>query len=247
MRQLSASLAAALAVISVMTAAPGSTETPKGLESLSRLKSGNARFVAAPEDTAWATGAERTELARGQQPFATILSCADSRVPPEIVFRARLGELFVVRAAGNVTDKAILASVEYAAEHLHVPLVVVMGHESCGAVKAAAETPATQSLGPNLDYLLKAIRPSVAAVRSKPEAERLRAAILENIEETLNDMLVESEILSSAARTGHVALAGAYYELTSGRVHFSDPLVVPALTTPSASKPAVEHHAKGGR
>ena len=138
-------------------------------DSLARLKAGNARFVASPEDALPVDGARRTALAKGQTPFATILSCADSRVPPEIVFHTGLGDLFVVRAAGNITDKAILASVEYSVEHLNVPLVVVMGHESCGAVKAAMDTPAGQSLGPNLDYLIAAIRPSVKATASRPE------------------------------------------------------------------------------
>lgn len=214
-----------ITVIAVVSLAigPARAEGPSGADSLARLKAGNARFVSNPDDVAWVDVARRAGLAKGQTPFATILSCADSRVPPEVVFRAALGELFVVRAAGHVTDRAILASLEYATEHLHVPLVLVMGHESCGAVKAAAETPASKSLGPNLDYLLKAIRPSVAAARTAPEATRLRAAILENVEDTLNELTRASAILREAGTSGHLMLAGAYYELSTGKVYFSEP------------------------
>jgi carbonic anhydrase len=227
---------AALAVSVSPVDADGSA--PSGLDSLTRLKAGNAQFVSNPEDAVSIAPGRRSALAQGQAPFATILSCADSRVPPEIVFHAGLGELFVVRAAGNVTDHAILASVEYAAEHLHTPLVVVMGHESCGAVKAAVETPASTSLGPNLDYLLKAIRPSVAATKDRPAAGRLRAAILENVEETLNDMVQSSAILNEAGRTGHVTFVGAYYELGSGKVYFSEPVDMSAAMGPVKSAPA---------
>jgi carbonic anhydrase len=222
-------------VASVGAAAPAPLDPVTATEALSRLKAGNARFVAHPEEALPIDAARRAALAQGQAPFATLLSCADSRVPPEVIFHASLGDLFVVRAAGNVTDKAILASVEYAAEHLHVPLVVVMGHESCGAVKAAVETPAGKSLGPNLDYLIKAIRPSVAAVASEPESARLRAAILKNVEESVNDLIAESAILKHQAGTGMMIVV-AYYELGSGRVFFSEPALV------SAAQP--ESHAR---
>lgn len=206
-------------------------------ESLARLKAGNARFVSSPADARPVDASRRAALARGQEPFATILSCADSRVPPEIVFHTGLGDLFVVRAAGNITDKAILASVEYASEHLNVPLVVVMGHESCGAVKAAVDTPVGQSLGPNLDYLVAAIRPSVKATASRPAAERMRAAILANVEETLNDMVTGSHILRELGGEGKVQFVGAYYELESGQVYFSEPVVL---------LPSAEGHTTGG-
>ena len=201
---------------------------PAPAESVARLKAGNARFVANPSDALPVDAAQRAALATGQTPFATVVSCADSRVPPEIIFRAGLGELFVIRAAGHVADHSVLASVEYAAEHLHVPLVVVMGHEMCGAVKAALETPAGTSLGPNLDYLVKAIRPAVGRTAGQPADTRLRAAILENVEETINDLLTKSAILQRLAATGEVKLVGAYYELSTGRVHFSEMVHVPA-------------------
>ena len=193
--------------------------------SIDRLRAGNATFVAHPEEALPVTAERRTALAKGQTPFASILSCADSRVPPEIVFHTGLGDLFVVRAAGQVTDKSVLASLEYAAEHLHSPLIVVMGHESCGAVKAAVETPSSKSLGVNLDYLLKAIRPAVTATASEPEAQRLRAAILKNVEESLNDMIEGSAMLKKMVEEGEIGVVGAYYELSTGRVHFSEPII----------------------
>lgn len=203
-------------------------DPPTPAEALSRLKTGNAAFVSTPGEALPIDAEQRRALAAGQAPFATVLSCADSRVPPEIIFHTGLGELFVVRSAGHVTDRSVLASLEYAAEHLNVPLVVVMGHESCGAVKAAIETPASTSLGPNLDYLLKAIRPAVAATASAPDAVRIREAILKNVEDTVNDLMDESAILRHAAESGAMGLVGAYYELSSGRVFFSEPVVMAA-------------------
>jgi len=230
---LAAALAATLSMSGGLVTAAGSPAS----ESLTKLKAGNARFVASPEDALPVDGAKRTALAKGQTPFASILSCADSRVPPEIVFHTGLGDLFVVRAAGNITDKAILASIEYSVEHLNVPLVVVMGHESCGAVAAAVDTPVGQSLGPNLDYLLAAIRPSVKATASRPAGERMRAAILANVEQTLNEMVTGSHLLREFAGKGKVQFVGAYYELASGQVYFSEPVIL---------APAGEGHTLGG-
>lgn len=205
--------------------------------SLAKLKAGNARFVSSPQDALPVDAGRRAALAKGQTPFATILSCADSRVPPEIVFHTGLGDLFVVRAAGNITDKAILASIEYSVEHLNVPLVVVMGHESCGAVKAAVDTPVGESLGPNLDYLIAAIRPSVTSTASRPEGERMRAAILANVEESLNDMLSGSAILREMGKEGKVSFVGAYYELGTGKAYFSEAVAPP----PAEPKPTGGH------
>ncbi len=213
--------------ISAAAGGPGSG----GADGIARLKAGNARFVANPAEALAIDAGRRAALAAGQSPFATVVSCADSRVPPEVIFHAGLGELFVVRSAGHVADHAVLASIEYAAEHLRVPLIVVMGHEMCGAVRAAVDTPAGASLGPNLDYLVKAIRPAVGRTAGQPADTRLRAAILENVEETINDLMTRSAALRHEAEAGRVTLVGAYYELASGRVHFSEPVHVPAAIT----------------
>jgi carbonic anhydrase len=224
-------LAALLAapIVFLDAAAPGPAD------SLARLKAGNAQFVADPSQPLPVDAARRTALAKGQTPFATVLSCSDSRVPPELVFHTGLGDLFVVRAAGHVPDRPVLASVEYAAEHVHVPLIVVMGHEMCGAVKATVDTPRGQSLGPNLDYLVKAIRPAVARAASQPESQRLRAAIMENVEETINGLLGGSTILKHLADEKRIGLVGGYYELASGRVHFSALVDLPAATSSAAT------------
>jgi carbonic anhydrase len=216
---------------------PQAAEDPSApAASIARLKTGNARFVSNPESALPISTAQRSALATGQTPFAAVLSCADSRVPPEVVFHTGLGDLFVVRAAGHVADRSVLASLEYAAEHLHVPVVVVMGHESCGAVKAAVETPASKSLGPNLDYMLKAIRPAVVATASAGDTVRIRAAILKNVEESINDLLTESSILRHLAESGALGFVGAYYELSSGRAHFSEPATVGPMTAQSSTR-----------
>jgi carbonic anhydrase len=205
---------------------------PAPAESLARLKAGNARFVADPAEALPIDAEKRAALATGQAPFASVLSCADSRVPPEVIFHTGLGDLFVVRSAGHVPERGVLASLEYGAEHLNVPLIVVMGHEMCGAVRATMETPRGQSLGPNLDFLIKSIRPAVARAMPQPESQRLRAAIMENVEETINGILAGSPILKHMADEHKVGLVGGYYELASGRVHFSAMVDVPvALST----------------
>lgn len=214
-----AATALTLAGLTVTTAAEG----PTPLESLTRLQAGNATFVRNAAEPLPIDTVKRRALVAEQHPFASILSCADSRVPPEVVFHAGLGELFVVRSAGEVTDRSVLASLEYAGEHLHVPLIVVMGHESCGAVKSTIETPETQSLGPNLDYLLKQIRPAVTrSAAQKADATQLRLAIMANIEEQINDLLLGSPMLKHMAELHEIEIVGAYYELASGAVHFSD-------------------------
>lgn len=229
-------LAIVAAILAIGSAAVGGEGSP-GLESLARLRAGNARFVTDASEALPIDGARRAALVAGQTPFASVLSCADSRVPPEVIFHTGLGDLFVVRAAGEVVDKSVIASLEYGAEHLHTPLLVVMGHEFCGAVKTAIDTPAGVSMGPNLDFLLKAIQPSVARTASTPDKQRLRAAILDNVEEQINDLVKESAILRHLSQTGALTVVGGYYELSSGRVLFSD---VIAPSAPVAHEAA--HH-----
>src|SRR5262249_7971690 len=129
----------AVVVVSGLTAFSAAQEkAPTAEEALQRLKQGNARFVADKLDQKKDIGGKRRgDLAKGQRPFAIILSCADSRVPPELVFDQGLGDLFVVRVAGNVTDPVVLGSIEYGVQVLKAPLIIVLGHESCGAVQAA--------------------------------------------------------------------------------------------------------------
>ena len=224
-----ASWVLALGVIVCMSWPSIHAEPAKARESLGRLKAGNDRYVKNASVPVSLSPVTRQTLAKGQAPFATVLSCADSRVPPEYIFNTGLGELFVVRAAGEVIDKSILASIEYGAEHLHTPLLVVMGHESCGAVKAAVENAAVE--GPNLEYLVKAIKAGTKHTQS--EQQELRAAILANVEQVINDAITNSAILRHAVEAGSLQIVGAYYELSSGKVIFSEPA---STTTAAAHK-----------
>jgi carbonic anhydrase len=237
------------------------SEGPSPTASVNRLKAGNARFVANPAEPLPIDAEHRAAAAKGQAPFAGILSCTDSRVPPEVVFHTGLGDLFVVRSAAQVTDQSVLASLEHAVDTLHVPLIVVMGHEACDIVTstgastgghAAAGAPKTPDShgdggetghgsghgapspaghgtghaagvsGSNREYLASRIRPAVSRTASMPPDVRLRAAILENVEEQINQLLTGSGLLRRKAEAGELAFVGAYYELTSGSVHFSE-------------------------
>jgi len=137
------------AVVAVAAGAPSYAEGPPSATSLATLKAGNAIFVTHPGEPLPIDSAKRTAAARGRAPLAAVLSCADATVPPEVVFHAGLGELFVVRAAGPVADRSVLASLEYAVEALHVPLIVVMGHEACGIVQAGLEGSDGTKVGSN--------------------------------------------------------------------------------------------------
>ncbi len=193
---------------------------PEPPSPLARLKTGNEHYVKGLQSDAPLTAATRQALTKEQHPFAMVLSCADSRVPPEYIFNVGLGDLFVVRAAGEVVDRSVMASLEYGAEHLHIPLLVVMGHESCGAVKTAVE--AEHGEGPNLEYLVSHIRAGI--MHSPSEQKELRGAILANVEQVINDAMGGSQILRQAATSGHLQVIGAYYELGSGNVVFSEPV-----------------------
>jgi carbonic anhydrase len=231
LRRLARQLVVVAALLSLSLQAPTAQEPGKGT-SLARLKAGNERFAKNASIPAALGPAAREALTKGQQPFAMVLSCADSRVPPEYIFNVGLGDLFVVRSAGEVVDRSVMASLEYGAEHLHIPLLIVMGHESCGAVQAAVGTAAVE--GPNLQYLVKAIR--AGTDRSPSETKELREAILANVEQVINDAMAGSQILRRAASDGTLQVVGAYYELGTGRVLFSDPVGVPSTAPASAHK-----------
>jgi carbonic anhydrase len=236
MRYLRLTIAVLVLVVgAAATAAAG--ETPAG--ALERLRAGNARFVKDAASALPIDEARRQAQLKGQSPFAIVLSCADSRVPPEVIFNVGLGELFVVRTAGEVTDKAVLASIEYGAEHLKAPLLVVMGHEMCGAVKAAVESkPGSPSMGPNLDALIGSIKPSFDRMASTPDQEHLREAILANVEQVVNDILLKSAIVKRMAAEGELQLVGAYYEFSTGRVRFSESI---KLANEAPAKEAAAH------
>src|SRR5262245_28816280 len=193
-------------------AAPAATPTAEAV--LAELKAGNQRYVKAQSTHPRQTSARRHELARGQHPHAVILTCADSRVPPEIVFDQGLGDVFDVRVAGNVAADAEIASIEYAVEHLHTPLVVVMGHQSCGAVAAAIE--GGEAPG-HLPALVNAIRPAVEKARPLPGNLSDNAVRL-NVEMVVDQLRSSHPVLAEAVAAGALRIIGAVYSLDTGMV-----------------------------
>lgn len=183
-------------------------------EILQRLKEGNKRFVSDRLDGNLQNGSRREKLTGGQDPYAIILSCADSRVVPELAFDTGLGELFVVRVAGNIANTSSIASIEYAVANIGSPVIVVLGHESCGAVTAAVQG---GDNGYNLNHLLGQIYPAVIA--SKENAE-LSDIVKKNAELSVIDLVSRSNILSDAVEDGKLAIVSAYYHLDSGVVDF---------------------------
>jgi carbonic anhydrase len=190
-------------------------------EALARLITGNARFVRGKARFPTVQKEVLADLARGQEPYATILGCSDSRVPPELVFDAGFGELFIVRVAGNVISPEVLGSLQYAAVHLRTLLFVVLGHERCGAVQAAL---ATMHHGKRertrIARLLENITPGLKDVRTTlaPEA-RVHAAVEANVRWSMRQLLEMPEARVRQAE-GVLKLVGAVYELETGRVRF---------------------------
>jgi carbonic anhydrase len=160
----------------------------------------------------------RNELHKGQHPGAVVVACSDSRVAPEILFDVDLGRIFVVRTAGNVVDTVALGSIEYAVEHLKTQLIVILGHESCGAVKAAighAGEP-EGNIGAVLGKILPAVR--AAKARCKEGDDLVCSAVVENVQYVARYILNNSRLVSDEVRTGAVRITGAYYSITSGIV-----------------------------
>ena len=214
-------------------------------EAISRLKAGNARYTSGKEQppessqerafeatnsyenagltflgmTADQAAKRRAELTKSQHPFAIIVSCSDSRVPPEIVFDQGLGDLFVLRVAGNVIDDHSLGSIEYAVDHLVVRLIVVLGHQRCGAVKAAKETIAAKGKAPaHIQSLVTAIKPAVEATVHGD----LEATVEANVKNVAQALRSSPPVLKPKVDSGEVRVIGAYYNLDTGAVSFLD-------------------------
>ena len=200
------------------------------VDALQRLREGNARFVA--DVRSHATDASRTHrggLAAGQEPFAIILGCSDSRVPAEIVFDQGLGDLFVIRVAGNIVAPSQIGSVEFAAAKFNTRLVVVLGHSRCGAVEATLEelqTPSPSQVRRHLYSIVDRVRPSVEALlatdlRHDPEA-LIRDAVRANVRVSASQLRHGSELLESLIAREGLVVVGAEYSLESGIVDFFD-------------------------
>ena len=186
-------------------------------EAIAKLKEGNGRYASGKLQHPGQTTERRAELTKDQHPFAVIVSCSDSRVPPEIVFDQGLGDLFVVRVAGNVIDDHSLGSIEYAVDHLGARLIVVLGHQSCGAVKAAKETIAAKSKAPgHIQSLVTAIQPAVEATAKSD----LGATVEANVKNVVQALRTSTPILKPKVDSGEVQVIGGYYSLDTGAVTF---------------------------
>lgn len=195
--------------------------TPSADEVLARLRAGNERFVSGQARFPTVQKEILAQLAKGQRPYATILGCSDSRVPPELVFDAGFGELFIIRVAGNVVSPEVMGTLQYAAVHLGTPLFVVLGHEGCGAVQAALAAKFQGARDSSrIERLLENITPGLEVINaeSTPEAQ-LQAGVEANVRWSIHQLLETPEAKARAAE-GVIKLVGAVYELTTGYVRF---------------------------
>lgn len=190
-------------------------------EALARLVEGNERFLNGTTRWDCVTVAELTSLADGQHPYATILGCSDSRVPPELVFDTGLGELFVVRVAGNVFSGEVAGTLQYADVHLGTPLIVVLGHSGCGAVAAALEARrAGAAHESDIQLLVESVLPALEDVDpTLPLDAQMLMAVEYNVRWTLRQ-IAETEQGRQRLRDGRLKLVGGIYEISTGRVHW---------------------------
>jgi carbonic anhydrase len=204
-----------------MSVAHETSVTRSADDVLARLREGNERFVNGRARFPTVQKEILAQLAKGQRPYATILGCSDSRVPPELVFDAGFGELFIIRVAGNVVSPEVMGTLQYAAVHLGTPLFVVLGHEGCGAVQAAlaAKFQGARDRG-RIERLLENITPGLDTIRADATVEeQMHAAVEANVRWSMHQLLATPEAQARAAE-GVIKLVGAVYELTTGRVRF---------------------------
>jgi carbonic anhydrase len=180
---------------------------------LAKLQAGNDRFAANSESSTKPTTARRLETATAQHPFAVILGCADSRIPPELIFDQNIGDLFVIRSAGNLVDEHTLGSIEYAVEHLGVRLVVVLGHARCGAVKAALGSDKAPG---HINSLVHDIQPAVAAAKAKP-GDAVVNTVHQNASIMAERIRKEADLGELRAK---IRIVDAYYDLDTGKVEW---------------------------
>ncbi len=208
---------AGLFIISLLIALPAYVKTQvTQSEQETMLFAGNEAYVQNSKDDT------RKELSKGQKPYAVVVACSDSRVSPEIIFSESLGKLFVVRTAGNVVDPITIGSIEYAVEHLKAPMIVVLGHQSCGAVKAALGS--NGHAEGNIGEIIKKILPAVKLVKSKAKAgDDIEYKVIEqNVKNVIDNIKSKSSIISEEQKHGKVQIIGAYYSIETGRVNKID-------------------------
>lgn len=187
-------------------------------EALKRLLAGNRRFVRGKLKNQGRDSARRIEVAEGQKPFAVVLGCADSRVPPEVVFDQGLGDLFIVRVAGNtVSDPLVVGCVEYGAAKLGAVLVMILGHDECGAVHAAIDVAVKgETLPGDIGAFVEPVIPAVEEVRNAPESELLDQATRANIRRSVAALQTGHPLLTDLISSGKLKVVGAEYQLKSG-------------------------------
>ncbi|MFA7335413.1 MAG: carbonic anhydrase [Candidatus Obscuribacterales bacterium] len=211
-------------IVSLLALPAYSRPTPE--QALQELKRGNKRYLSGKTNHFEVDSVKREMTAvNGQKPVAIVLGCSDSRVPVEMVFDQGLAELFVVRVAGNVCATSELASIEYGIKYLGIPLVIVLGHSDCGAVKAAVDSAVNGSLLPgNLPTIMSKIAPAVAAARKSHPSEKgeqlVHSSAVANVWLSANDMLSNSSIVKEAVFSGKVKIIGAMRDLKSGTITF---------------------------
>jgi carbonic anhydrase len=200
-------------------------------EALGRLRDGNSRYVAGNLSHGDLThSARRTELVDGQSPFAIILGCSDSRAPVELVFDQGLGDLFVIRVAGNIVAPSQIGSIEFAAAEFGVQLVIVLGHSHCGAIEATIDAVGDKehTYSPNLDFIVNKVRPSVEPLLSGESllerSELLKKATELNVSASVQQLRHGSDILESLIARGELSIVGAKYSLDTGVVDFFEGL-----------------------
>jgi carbonic anhydrase len=215
---LTAAIAAILVSLPFGTIADGPTgpKVPPAV-ALARLKSGNQRWVAMKMQHPRQTARRRAEVATSQHPFAIVLTCADSRTAPELMFDQGLGDVFVVRVAGNVLNDENLGSIEYGVQNLGAQLIVVLGHERCGAIKAARDTIAAGSRAPgHIQSLVEALAPAVKATKGEDAEATARA----NERIVAQELRKSKPILKGLIQKGTISVVAAHYDLDTGAVEF---------------------------
>lgn len=215
------SMTAALIATGATWAAGGPTTSVTANQALAKLMSGNEKYINAPEVCSADLATSRARVTLSQTPWATILSCADSRVPPELLFGGLgVGELFVARNAGNMADTATMGTIEYGAAVLGVPLIVVLGHERCGAVEAACDVVTRKATFPgSIGPMVKAIVPAAMAARNLP-GDLVDNAVRESAKRTADRISSKSKIVSDLIKAGKVKVVAARYDLEKGKVDY---------------------------
>ena len=193
-------------------------------QALELLKQGNRHYLDGSSIRPHLTGPEqRSALAHGQQPFCVLVGCSDSRVPPELLFNRGLGELFIVRNAGNCVDLAAMGSIEYAVAMLGAPLIIVLGHERCGAVAAAVDVVENDTIYPgSIGQMIEPIIPAVLRARRDGDDDLLDRSMRANVQRIVERLRTTEQMLIEPQREGRLRIIGARYDLDDGTVEFFD-------------------------